>query len=207
MLLTVFCLRRDRSELTFSLQVDADFELQNFRALCELESGIPAAESQVRPCPPAALPAARPGGSPVRAADTPGVAALWAGSGWVPALTRRGLRAAGSRSSGVVWGCVCVAPRSDRSGLGRNAPFPPQNPLPPLGSGLWLLRVSVASWGPSGRGSVSSRGGAENGKKWGSPEFSEEFGVLGAGFGVREMGAEEQGRQRPVGFSSPTQRG
>lgn len=48
MLLTVFCLRRDRSELTFSLQVDADFELQNFRALCELESGIPAAESQVR---------------------------------------------------------------------------------------------------------------------------------------------------------------
>ncbi|XP_015268110.1 PREDICTED: protein DDI1 homolog 2 isoform X2 [Gekko japonicus] len=47
MLLTVFCLRRDRSELTFSLQVDADFELQNFRALCELESGIPAAESQI----------------------------------------------------------------------------------------------------------------------------------------------------------------
>lgn len=51
MLLTVFCLRRDRSELTFSLQVDADFELQNFRALCELESGIPAAESQVRARP------------------------------------------------------------------------------------------------------------------------------------------------------------
>ncbi|XP_061458125.1 protein DDI1 homolog 2 isoform X2 [Rhineura floridana] len=47
MLLTVFCLRRDRTELTFSLQVDADFELQNFRALCELESGIPAAESQI----------------------------------------------------------------------------------------------------------------------------------------------------------------
>lgn len=47
MLLTVFCLRRDRSELTFSLQVDPDFELQNFRALCELESGIPAAESQI----------------------------------------------------------------------------------------------------------------------------------------------------------------
>ncbi|XP_053137403.1 regulatory solute carrier protein family 1 member 1 isoform X1 [Hemicordylus capensis] len=47
MLLTVFCLRRDRSELTFSLQVDADFELQNFRALCELESGIPAAESRI----------------------------------------------------------------------------------------------------------------------------------------------------------------
>lgn len=51
MLLTVFCLRRDRSEITFNLQVDADFELQNFRALCELESGIPAAESQVRACP------------------------------------------------------------------------------------------------------------------------------------------------------------
>ncbi|XP_042336182.1 protein DDI1 homolog 2 isoform X2 [Sceloporus undulatus] len=47
MLLTVFCLRLDRSELTFSLQVDADFELQNFRALCELESGIPAAQSQI----------------------------------------------------------------------------------------------------------------------------------------------------------------
>ncbi|XP_032087611.1 protein DDI1 homolog 2-like isoform X2 [Thamnophis elegans] len=47
MLLTVFCLRRDRSELTFSLQVDADFELQNFRALCALESGVPATESQI----------------------------------------------------------------------------------------------------------------------------------------------------------------
>ncbi|XP_058017467.1 protein DDI1 homolog 2 isoform X6 [Ahaetulla prasina] len=47
MLLTVFCLRRDRSEVTFSLQVDADFELQNFRALCALESGVPASESQI----------------------------------------------------------------------------------------------------------------------------------------------------------------
>ncbi|XP_070615539.1 protein DDI1 homolog 2 isoform X2 [Erythrolamprus reginae] len=47
MQLTVFCLRRDRSELTFSLQVDADFELQNFRALCALESGVPASESQI----------------------------------------------------------------------------------------------------------------------------------------------------------------
>ncbi|XP_039223413.1 protein DDI1 homolog 2 isoform X1 [Crotalus tigris] len=47
MLLTVFCLRRDRSELTFSLQVDADFELQNFRALCALESGVPASQSQI----------------------------------------------------------------------------------------------------------------------------------------------------------------
>ncbi|KAK1340467.1 hypothetical protein QTO34_019037 [Cnephaeus nilssonii] len=42
MLLTVYCVRRDLSEVTFSLQVDADFELHNFRALCELESGIPA---------------------------------------------------------------------------------------------------------------------------------------------------------------------
>ncbi|XP_069466424.1 protein DDI1 homolog 2-like isoform X2 [Ambystoma mexicanum] len=47
MLLTVFCLRRDRSELTFSLEVDPDFELQNFRALCELESGVPARESMI----------------------------------------------------------------------------------------------------------------------------------------------------------------
>ncbi|XP_029433990.1 protein DDI1 homolog 2 isoform X4 [Rhinatrema bivittatum] len=47
MLVTVYCVRRDLSEITFSLEVDADFELQNFRALCELESGIPAAESQI----------------------------------------------------------------------------------------------------------------------------------------------------------------
>ncbi|XP_078498710.1 uncharacterized protein LOC144754594 isoform X1 [Lissotriton helveticus] len=47
MLLTVFCLRRDRSELTFSLDVDPDFELQNFRALCELESGVPSVESTI----------------------------------------------------------------------------------------------------------------------------------------------------------------
>ncbi|XP_008056311.2 regulatory solute carrier protein family 1 member 1 isoform X2 [Carlito syrichta] len=47
MLLTVYCVRRDLSEVTFSLQVDADFELHNFRVLCELESGIPAAESQI----------------------------------------------------------------------------------------------------------------------------------------------------------------
>ena len=47
-LLTVYCVQRVFLEVTFSLQVDADFELHNFRALCELESGIPAAESQVR---------------------------------------------------------------------------------------------------------------------------------------------------------------
>lgn len=65
MLLTVYCVRRDLSEVTFSLQVDADFELHNFRALCELESGIPAAESQVRraasgAAPELALPASGP---------------------------------------------------------------------------------------------------------------------------------------------------
>ncbi|XP_066462391.1 protein DDI1 homolog 2 [Eleutherodactylus coqui] len=47
MLLTVYCVRRDLSEITFSLEVDQDFELENFRALCELESGIPAAESLI----------------------------------------------------------------------------------------------------------------------------------------------------------------
>nr|XP_033777430.1 protein DDI1 homolog 2 isoform X2 [Geotrypetes seraphini] len=47
MLITVYCVRRDLTEVTFSLEVDADFELQNFQALCELECGIPAAESQI----------------------------------------------------------------------------------------------------------------------------------------------------------------
>uniref|UniRef100_A0A8C5QF16 Protein DDI1 homolog 2 n=1 Tax=Leptobrachium leishanense TaxID=445787 RepID=A0A8C5QF16_9ANUR len=47
MLVTVYCVRRDLTELTFSLEVDGDFELENFRALCELESGIPAAETQI----------------------------------------------------------------------------------------------------------------------------------------------------------------
>uniref|UniRef100_A0A8C7BYH0 DNA damage inducible 1 homolog 1 n=1 Tax=Neovison vison TaxID=452646 RepID=A0A8C7BYH0_NEOVI len=47
MLVTVYCLRRDLSEATFSLQVSPDFELYNFRLLCELESGIPAAETQI----------------------------------------------------------------------------------------------------------------------------------------------------------------
>ncbi|CAH2318493.1 regulatory solute carrier family 1 member 1 isoform X1 [Pelobates cultripes] len=47
MLLTVYCVRRDLTEITFSLEVDGDFELENFRALCELESGIPAAETQI----------------------------------------------------------------------------------------------------------------------------------------------------------------
>ncbi|MBW02064.1 Protein DDI1 1, partial [Eschrichtius robustus] len=47
MLLTVYCVRRDLSEATFSLQVSPDFELHNFRALCELESGIPAEEIQI----------------------------------------------------------------------------------------------------------------------------------------------------------------
>ncbi|XP_037361607.1 protein DDI1 homolog 1 [Talpa occidentalis] len=47
MLLTVYCVRRDLSEVTFSLQVSPDFELHNFRVLCELESGIPAEEIQI----------------------------------------------------------------------------------------------------------------------------------------------------------------
>ncbi|XP_056680097.1 protein DDI1 homolog 2-like [Monodelphis domestica] len=47
MLLTVYCVRRDSTEMTFSLQVDRDFELHNFRVLCELESGIPADETHI----------------------------------------------------------------------------------------------------------------------------------------------------------------
>ncbi|XP_074061029.1 protein DDI1 homolog 2-like [Macrotis lagotis] len=47
MQLTVYCVRRDSSEVTFSIQVDRDFELYNFRVLCELESGIPAEEAQI----------------------------------------------------------------------------------------------------------------------------------------------------------------
>ncbi|XP_036116075.1 protein DDI1 homolog 1 [Molossus molossus] len=47
MLLTVYCVRRDLSEATFSLQVSPDFELQDFRALCELESGVPAQEARI----------------------------------------------------------------------------------------------------------------------------------------------------------------
>ncbi|XP_053307928.1 protein DDI1 homolog 2 [Spea bombifrons] len=47
MLITVYCVRSDLSEVTFSLEVDDDFELENFRALCELESGIPASETLI----------------------------------------------------------------------------------------------------------------------------------------------------------------
>ncbi|XP_066546651.1 protein DDI1 homolog 2 isoform X1 [Amia ocellicauda] len=47
MLLTVFCVRRDRSEVTFSMEVSPELELRDFIALCELESGIPAAEIQI----------------------------------------------------------------------------------------------------------------------------------------------------------------
>ncbi|XP_041513392.1 protein DDI1 homolog 1 [Microtus oregoni] len=46
MLITVYCVRRDLTEVTFSLQVSPDFELCNFRVLCELESGVPAEEIQ-----------------------------------------------------------------------------------------------------------------------------------------------------------------
>ncbi|XP_027961520.1 protein DDI1 homolog 1 [Eumetopias jubatus] len=47
MQVTVYCVRSDLSEATFSLQVSPDFELYNFRLLCELESGIPADEIQI----------------------------------------------------------------------------------------------------------------------------------------------------------------
>uniref|UniRef100_A0A4X2LBC2 Ubiquitin-like domain-containing protein n=1 Tax=Vombatus ursinus TaxID=29139 RepID=A0A4X2LBC2_VOMUR len=47
MQLTVYCVRRDSTEVTFSIQVDRDFELYNFRVLCELESGISAEEAQI----------------------------------------------------------------------------------------------------------------------------------------------------------------
>ncbi|XP_006774719.1 PREDICTED: protein DDI1 homolog 1 [Myotis davidii] len=47
MLITVYCVRRDLSEVTFSLQVSSDLELHNFRALCVLESSIPAEETQI----------------------------------------------------------------------------------------------------------------------------------------------------------------
>ncbi|XP_007520737.2 protein DDI1 homolog 1 [Erinaceus europaeus] len=47
MLVTVYCVRRDLSEVTFSLQVNPDFELHDFRVLCELESGIPSEETQI----------------------------------------------------------------------------------------------------------------------------------------------------------------
>lgn len=48
MLVTVFCAPRDRPETTFALDVSPDLELRDFVALCELESGIPAGEIQVR---------------------------------------------------------------------------------------------------------------------------------------------------------------
>ncbi|XP_019572350.2 protein DDI1 homolog 1 [Rhinolophus sinicus] len=47
MLVTVYCVRRDLSEVTFSVQVSSDLELHNFRALCALESGIPAEEIEI----------------------------------------------------------------------------------------------------------------------------------------------------------------
>lgn len=49
MLVTVFCAPRDRPETTFALDVSPELELRDFVALCELESGIPAGEIQVRP--------------------------------------------------------------------------------------------------------------------------------------------------------------
>lgn len=49
MLVTVFCAPKDRPETTFALDVSPELELRDFVALCELESGIPAGEIQVRP--------------------------------------------------------------------------------------------------------------------------------------------------------------
>lgn len=48
MLLTVFCALADRGETTFALDVSPELELRDFLALCELESGIPAGEIQVK---------------------------------------------------------------------------------------------------------------------------------------------------------------
>lgn len=145
MLLTVFCLRRDRSEITFNLQVDADFELQNFRALCELESGIPAAESQVRACP---RPERREG---------PGRCPR-AGSGRAP--SPRGVESRDPPRPPGVWGCLGggflpVPPLADLSRLGRNASLFSQNPL---GRGL------PVTCGSSGEGSVRARRAAEREK-------------------------------------------
>ncbi|XP_062853076.1 protein DDI1 homolog 2 [Trichomycterus rosablanca] len=47
MLLTVFCVPKDQAETTFALDVSPELELRDFMALCELESGIPAAEIQI----------------------------------------------------------------------------------------------------------------------------------------------------------------
>lgn len=47
MQVTVYCVLRDLSEVTFSLQLSSDFQLHDLRLLCELESGIPAAETQL----------------------------------------------------------------------------------------------------------------------------------------------------------------
>ncbi|KAJ0023867.1 hypothetical protein NQD34_003766 [Periophthalmus magnuspinnatus] len=47
MLVTVFCAPRDRPETIFSLDVSPELELRDFVALCEIESGIPAAEIQI----------------------------------------------------------------------------------------------------------------------------------------------------------------
>ncbi|CAB1437857.1 unnamed protein product [Pleuronectes platessa] len=47
MLVTVFCAPRDQPETTFGLDVSPELELRDFVALCELESGIPAAEIQI----------------------------------------------------------------------------------------------------------------------------------------------------------------
>lgn len=119
MLLTVYCVRRDLSEVTFSLQVDADFELHNFRALCELESGIPAAESQVRQGQRAGPPAAAAG-------------ELWRGGrlGPSPAAVRR---------------CTHCSEGDTCTG---GHPSPPSGPQEPwiLITYLLLLRPEIPVW-------------------------------------------------------------
>lgn len=138
MLLTVYCVRRDLSEVTFSLQVDADFELHNFRALCELESGIPAAESQVRRAASGAslrsrasrlgaarLPCAADGESGVEGAGSPCPARPrireGAGTGGCPHARRAGGGGARGEAAGGARGL----------GLGGPPPLLALGPLPP----------------------------------------------------------------------------
>jgi len=47
MQLTVYVERPNRPELAFSLDVGSDLDLENLKALCEAESGIPSQEMQV----------------------------------------------------------------------------------------------------------------------------------------------------------------
>ena len=45
LIVKAFCLRKATlSDTVFTLEVASDMEVENFKALCEVESGIPAAE-------------------------------------------------------------------------------------------------------------------------------------------------------------------